>query len=154
MKEDLLKFRKCCEILKTEKDYTNGKLCKELGISEPTLFKLMTMDINEAKGLRDSTLGIIQDFLKKHCNDVNYAGIKPAPEAVQEMRKNLGNYKEPDKKVEEKTSPIDYTIVPGKKKETESIALTEQTGNPFTALLEALNSVPKNITIVITVNGQ
>lgn len=150
MKEDLLKFRKCCEILKTEKDYTNGNLCKELGISEPTLFKLMTMDINEAKGLRASTLGIIQDFLKKHCNDVNYAGIKPAPEDVQEMRKNLGNY---DKKVEEKTSPIDYTIVPGKKKDPEIISQTEQTGNPFAALLEALNNVPKNITIVITING-
>lgn len=150
MKEDILKFRKCCEILKSEKGFTNEKLCKELGISDPTLSKLMTFDLSDLKGIRASTLGIIQGFLKRHCNDVNYAGIKSAPDNIVEkasekisevgnLRKNLSNYQtsgEPPKKIE---------VTAEDKEKIETV-------NPFPLLFEAMKLVPPHIKITITIN--
>lgn len=152
MKEDVLKFRKCVEMLKSEKGYTNEKLCKELGISDPTLFKLMTIDLTELKGLRASTLGIIQDFMKAHCNDINYAGIEPDTSFkvdADKLRKNLGNYQEPRK---EKEKAIE--IHTDEQKGNHSSEILEQTSNPFDLFLEALKSVPSNVTIHILINDK
>jgi DNA-binding Xre family transcriptional regulator len=151
MREDILKFRKVCVVLKSEKEYTNEKLCKELGISDPTLYKLINADIDELKGIRASTLGVIQDFMKRHCNDLNYAGIKPAPDNIVEqaadnLRKNLSNYHVPDQL---KVIPEEIKSEPA---EEIPAAILEQTMNPFTLFIEALKQIPDNVTIHISVN--
>ncbi len=91
MHEDILKFRKLCEILKTEKKYSNKKLYLELGVSDPTLAKLLKEDLNTIKP-RASVLALVQDFIKKHIDDINYAGIKPDTKEVERLRKNLSDY--------------------------------------------------------------
>jgi len=101
MKDDILKFRSVCEILRKEKQYTNKQFCQELGISEPTLTKLLKDDINEIKP-RASVLGIVQDFNKNHRSDVNYAGVTTEPEP--------GWKPKPAEKKEPKTETRDITI--------------------------------------------
>jgi len=159
MKEDVLRFRKCVEMLKSEKGYTNEKLCKELGISDPTLFKLMTIDLTELKGLRASTLGIIQDFMKAHCNDINYAGIEPleiTPENKEKVEAAERLSKHPYFKG--KTSGGANDLRPEKEKKEvgpEQISGTlETTSNPFALLLEALKSIPSNVRIQISINDK
>lgn len=80
MREDIEKFRKVVAII-LEKGQTKGLICKEMGMSGPTLQNLLTAELNSfnrdgQSGLRASTLGIIQDFNKRHIDDLNYAGIK------------------------------------------------------------------------------
>lgn len=175
MKEDILKFRKLCDILLKDKGYSKSSICKEIGISEPTLQKLLTAELDSfnrdgSSGMRASTLGIIQDFNKKHCNDLNYAGIKPAAIIevdkkvdTEKLKKNLSNYKEPEKKVEEKIKEGLKRTGEAFMKEarrlefkgSEYVPHLEITGKPYNAFdsfLEALKSVPSNVTIHISVN--
>jgi hypothetical protein len=115
MHEDILKFRKLCGILKKEKCYNYKSLQSEIGVSEPTLAKLLKAKPEECK-FYPSILGKVQDFIRKHIDDLNYAGIKPTeqdkrqadllldekyhssdsvkpdPEEVEKIRKNLSNY--------------------------------------------------------------
>jgi hypothetical protein len=109
MKNDILKFRKCVEVLISEKGYNKNKISLELKLTWPTLKKILEAPIDEIK-IQASVLGILQDFLKKHCNDINYAGIKPAPEAVQKMKKNLVNYQESDKGIHEVSETANEAI--------------------------------------------
>jgi hypothetical protein len=182
MKDDILKFRKCVDVLKKEKGFSNVKICSEMGISDPTLKKLMETDIAELKP-RASVLALVQDFNKKHCNDLNYADIKPAPEEIRKMRKNLVNYKEPEKEILE-TIERDKKSIEKKGKDfindliedKPSFVVTDKNGkseiisehkepvmpdpitpeksvNPFELLLEALKLIPSNIKINISING-
>jgi hypothetical protein len=176
MKNDIIKFRKCVEILKKEKGYTNGRVCDEMGISGPTFHKLMTDDISEFK-CRPSILGLVQDFNKKHCNDLNYAGIEPAPEAVVKMKKNLVNYKEPEKTI------VNNHKLPGKSMTTDKITgkqladtldkmglTSEQKRGPaflvnnelgtiqvvndlVSVISDAASKLPSNVKINISING-
>lgn len=111
MKEDVLRFRKCVNILIEEKGYSKNKIVLESKLSWPTFQKVMNDDIDTLK-IMPSILGLIQDYIKKHCNDLNYAGIKPAPEAVQEMKKSLSNYKEPEEPVKEKENKVRIKVKP------------------------------------------
>jgi hypothetical protein len=75
MKEDILKFRKCVDILIKEKGYNKNKISIESKINWPTMKKLLEEDINVVH-VKASNLGLVQDFLHKHCDDMNNAGIK------------------------------------------------------------------------------
>ncbi len=72
MKDDILKFRKLCEVLKKEKNYTGNKIVIESGLTWPTFQKLTKAPIDEIK-IQASILAVIQDFIKKHIDDLNYA---------------------------------------------------------------------------------
>ncbi|KKP51035.1 MAG: hypothetical protein UR43_C0028G0006 [candidate division TM6 bacterium GW2011_GWF2_33_332] len=82
MKDDILKFRKIYTILTKEKGKQKKYVYHEMSISEPSLVKILTADLNDLKGLRASTLGVIQDFNKRHMDDFNYSGIKSITEPV------------------------------------------------------------------------
>jgi len=157
MKEDVLKFRKCVEILVKEKKSSSAKIIQEMGISEPTFYKILKSDIAEMK-IQSSVLGIIQDFNRKHCNDINYAGIEPATliegdkeKETNKLRKNLSNYQEPRK---EKEKEKEVEIHTDEQKGNHSSEILEQTSNPFDLFLEALKSVPSNVTIHIFINDK
>lgn len=133
MRDDILKFRKLCEVLKKEKHYSQKQFCIELGISQGTFKNLLKEDIATIKPY-SSVLGKVQDFIRKHINDLNYAGIKPDPETVNKLRKNLKNY-QPDKQPE---------VDENKKPEPE---------NPEPVILDLLKKlaelVPANVQIII-----
>lgn len=88
MKEDVLKFRKLCDILINEKEMTVNKIVIESGITWPTIKTLREEDIDNIH-IKSSILGRIQDYLKKHCEDMNYAGIK-SETFVEKTEKELG----------------------------------------------------------------
>ena len=138
MKEDVIKFRKVYNILIDKKVLTAKSIIKELGLSEPSLHKILTADLDELKGLRASTLGMLQDFMKRHINDLNYAGIESDPLA-------------------ESTNDVRIKIKPGVKERREQ-ELRERGKDPgpiktfwdFIAL--ASGCIPENVTINITIN--
>ena len=76
MKDTIRKFRKVTGILIEEKGYTGTRIYKEMNISEPTLAKLLKDDVEEIK-IKASVLAAVQDFNKRHIEDLNYAGIAP-----------------------------------------------------------------------------
>jgi len=133
MHEDFLKFHKLCEVLKTEKGWAQKKFLLELDISQPTFNKLLKADIETIK-FQASILGIIQDFIRKHIGDLNYAGIRPDPETVERMKNNLSNYQPSGN---------------GKKENDES----ESEPKPELQVLDLLNQlsklVPANVQIII-----
>ena len=134
MKDDVLRFRKCVEILKNEKGKSNKQIQVEMGVSEPTFSKLINDDISALK-VRASILAAVQDFNRKHCNDINYAGIKP--DAIEDMKKNLSDYSsdKPEKK-----------FIPEQPKEILKHA------DFVEAITAFAKSLPSNVKITITVN--
>jgi len=116
MKDTIIKFRKTCDVLINEKGYTKGSICKEAGMSEPTLQKLLNDELDSFKrdgqaGMRSSTLAIIQDFNKMHRDDLSYAGI--ASEVIP-METKTGKMEFEQKNKEKGTTPL-----PDKSKEWE-----------------------------------
>lgn len=81
MKEDILKFRKLCNILINEKEMTVNKICIESGITWPTMKKLREDDINDIH-IMSSVLGQVQNYLHKHCDTIRLAGIIVDPDEV------------------------------------------------------------------------
>jgi transcriptional regulator with XRE-family HTH domain len=69
---DIDKFKKICEILKKEKNYTDKIIAAEMGISDVHVNNILKDKILK---IRASTLGKIQDFNKKHITDLEYAGL-------------------------------------------------------------------------------
>jgi len=138
MHEDFLKFRKLCEVLKTEKGWAQKKFLLELDISQPTFNKLLKADIETIK-FHASILGIIQDFIRKHIDDLNYAGIRPDPETVERMRKDLSNYQPAGNERKENKEP--------------GSEIEPEPGNQFLDLLNQLSKlIPANVQIIINPN--
>ena len=75
--DDIIKFRKTCEKLLENKKITKKDISKEIGLSEPSVIKIMTVPLSDLKGLRASTLAAMQDFSKKHKIEADYADITP-----------------------------------------------------------------------------
>jgi len=135
MKEDILKFRKVVDILKSEKGYKLPQLVKEIGVSEPTFFKLINTDINELK-IQASVLGLVQDFNKKHLDDIRYVGIE--------------SIKEPVITQEKKSSKNQANESPKKGKDKINASVSEDF---IFALAEAAKRLPDNVCISISING-
>jgi len=132
MYEDVLKFRKLCGVLKSEKKYSVKQIIAETGLSEPTVSKLLKDNPAELK-IRPSVLGTVQDFIKKHISDLNYAGIRPDPREVERMRKNLSDYS-----------------ADSSKKENETPEPGPEPGSQIIDLLKQLSKlVPSNVQIII-----
>jgi DNA-binding Lrp family transcriptional regulator len=151
MKEDdVLKLRKIVEILRTEKKYSMAKIGKEIKLSEPTLKKLLEDDIAEMH-VRASVLGLVQDFNKKHCEDLNYAGIEAAPETV--VRKAVEKMKK-----EKKQTGFSPEDLPDFKSAEEFNHEVQETVYPEEGLklfFESLGkAIPPNMTMTITINGK
>ncbi len=88
MKDDILKFRKTCDVLIADRGYNKNKISIESKLTWPTLKKVLEDPVDEIK-IMPSILGIIQDFNKKHIDDVRYEGIKseyPAAPSVEERK--------------------------------------------------------------------
>lgn len=143
MKDDILRFRKVCDVLMKEQKYTQSKLCAEMGVSEPTIMKLLKGDLAEFK-IRASVLGVVQDFCEKHCDDLKYAGINSTdsvPEKVKEALKKTGESIMNEAKQKEE-------------KLIEEIEPAEAQTTSFTDLLiEFAKSLPANVSIQISING-
>ena len=75
MKEDIIKFRKLCDVLINENGYNKNRIVVESKLSWPTFKKVIEAPIDELK-IQASILGFIQDFIRKHSADYNYAGVK------------------------------------------------------------------------------
>lgn len=82
MKDDILKFRKTCNVLIADKGYNKNKISIESKLNWPTLKKVLEDPIDKIK-IAASNLGLIQDFNKKHLDDVSYAGIVSWPVEVK-----------------------------------------------------------------------
>ncbi len=78
MKEDIFKFKNLCTILRKEKGWKLQRISIETGLSQTCIDKIMKVEnTDDMKGIRASTLGIIQNFCKKYRDHTNYAGIEP-----------------------------------------------------------------------------
>ena len=83
MKDDIIKFRKIVECLQEEGKCKLNKIIEEMGISQPTLYKIL-YDNLEVVSIRASVLGKVQDFIKKHNLVLSYKGIEGV-EAIEEL---------------------------------------------------------------------
>lgn len=75
MKEDVLKFRKLCDILVKEYNMSVNQISIDSGITWPTMKKLREEDINTI-GIKASILGQIQNYLHKKSDIVNLGDMK------------------------------------------------------------------------------
>lgn len=71
MKDDVLRFRKICQVLLESNTKRKKDLEQLTGLSTVAIHKILHSDLNEEFHLRASTLGIIQDFNKKFCDYEN-----------------------------------------------------------------------------------
>lgn len=176
MKEDVIKFRKIYKILIDNKVLHKNSIIKELGLSEPSLHKILTADLDDLKGLRASTLGLLQDFMKRHIGHVNYAGIEAetVKDAVPELTPDVRMKRNQDvlvklkpgakerreqelKEKAENTISV-YSLDPshGKAKDfndnKEMRSKTKLKAHFWNFIQEATNCVPENVIITITIN--
>jgi hypothetical protein len=82
MKEDVRRFRKIYSNLVEGKTRTPKQIRDEMGISQPTLKRLIEAPIDEEFHIRASILGLIQDFSKKY-RDYERLNIEPEPDQDQ-----------------------------------------------------------------------
>lgn len=162
MKDDILKFRKLCDVLIKEKDYTVNKICIESGITWPTMKKLREEDIKEIK-IRSSVLGQIQNYIRIHCDTIRFAGIKSEPiekELPDPQKKHLRlpedqltgkrKYK---REPELKPDPQRYWMALDKVPELDKEKINTLLKDSFWLSLKLLHdSVPDNVTVVVTIN--
>ena len=118
MKEDVIKFRKTCDILIKNKGYNKNRIVTESGISWPTFQKILVTPIDELH-IQASVLGLVQDFNRKHCEDFNYANADPIPGTVEQNKKQS----KPEK---DNAIPIADVIVPEKKTRGKSLYSKKQ----------------------------
>jgi hypothetical protein len=142
MKDDILKFRKICGILlKTE---SRKVICLDMGVSDPTLTKLLDSDLDDEFKIRASMLGMVQNFNKKHREILNYAGIEPASPSVvdkevERLNKNNSHYHpETEKK---KPSPA-----PEPKPEAKE--------DFFDLMRRASKVIPKNVKLIVELKDE
>lgn len=142
--EDILKFRKVCDVLIKEKGYNKNKLVSESKLSWPTFQKVFKPGPEPAK-VSASVLGIIQDFNKKHLTVLNYAGIKPVATAEAES----SDRHKPDKADVDRLRSCNSNYKPEEKKDNEI-----EVKNP--GLQDLIRSIQKLIPrgVAITITGQ
>ena len=141
MKEAVIEFRKMCKVLIDEKGYTADKICTETGLSWSTYDKLMKADLQEKCGIRASTVGIIQDFHKKHVNDLRYSGIEP------------GETK-PAKKAKKPEAPETPEAIKAEIGQTNELIVKRDLMSSFAEVLTEMSKIlPFNVTINIAING-
>jgi hypothetical protein len=168
MKEDVLKFRKVCDLLIREGGYNKNKISIESKLTWPTLKKVLESPIEEIH-ITASVLGFVQDFTKKHLDALTYEGInshktdpepekreiveqvkqKPAKEKTEGEERTLNHFSERRKKLLEKRRPSKEPKPPAEKELT---SLEPVLFNPFDLLMQALKTIPSNVTIKITIN--
>lgn len=95
MKEDVLRFRKLCDIL-IKKGYNKNKIVLESKLTWPTFQKILVEPIEEIH-ITASVLGIVQNFIKKHIDDLNYEETviisdSVTKQAAKDLAKSLGSY--------------------------------------------------------------
>lgn len=94
-KEDIIKFRRTCETMLNSKQKKLKEIADEVGLSEPSVVKILNTPLPELKGIRASTLGAIQDFNKNHRDDCYRQEVEepaksnPIPKS-KETRKEIG----------------------------------------------------------------
>jgi len=138
-RDDIIKFRRICKTFLDSKQMTRKQIAGEIGLSEPSVVKALTVPIQDLKGLRASTLGAIQDFNKKHQSDADYIDAGPPPESVEEQ------------------IPIDpkREYDPPKKETQREIANEAAIQNTFWSLInEAARCVPDNIKIIVEIQSK
>lgn len=84
----MIHFRRICNNLVNGKTRTAKQIAQEMGISDLTLKKLLTAELDETFHIRASVLGLIQDFSKKY-TDYEMINI----ESDQEWKETLDNLK-------------------------------------------------------------
>ena len=160
MKDTIRKFRKVTGILIEEKGYTGTRIYKEMNISEPTLAKLLKDDVEEMK-IKASVLAAVQDFNKRHIEDLNYAGIAPGdadePGGSPPAGKRKYERKTPLKKQEETTATGQTRQEPKPELLPQKPAVDEDKGlfakKDFIEMLaKVARELPSNVTINITIN--
>lgn len=142
MKEAVIEFRKLCKVLIDEKGYTIDKICAETGLSYPTYDKLIKADLSEKCGIRASTIGILQDFHKKHVDDLRYQGIEK---------------KEPRQKKSKKlTAPVVPEVISqAAEQKTEQLLVQRDSMYVLAEILtEIQNILPFGVTINIAIERQ
>lgn len=160
MKDDILKFRKLCDVLIKEKDYNVNRIVIESGITWPTMKKLRETDINEIR-IKASVLGQVQNYIHKHCEVLRMTGIHPAYEAAD--KSNL--IPEPEKKFlklaeDRLTGKRKYSKREPKPKpepdhvpEPDNEKVNKLLKDSFWLSLKLLHdSMPENVTVVVTIN--
>lgn len=143
MKDDILKFRKTCDVLIADKGYNKNKISIESKLTWPTLKKVLEDPVDEIK-IMPSILGIIQDFNKKHIDDVRYAGIQSdIPPAAPVKEKKIASPAARDRNDEAKEV-----------KEVETGKPDPKHTDDFIRLIKRLTAeCPSNLKIKITING-
>lgn len=158
MKDTIRKFRKVVDILIREKGYTGTRVYEEMKISEPTLTKLMKEDVNEIK-VRALVLAAVQDFNKRHIEDLNYAGIFPGENGKEEalVPERKARPAKPAPKQEE-AAPLNPTPEPAPIQAIAPAPTEEDPKGLFAKkdFIEMLSKValelPPNVVINITIN--
>lgn len=151
MKDDIKAFRKLVNLLTSEGKYTIDKICSEAHISYPTIDKILNTDVSELK-IRASTLGIIQDFLKKHVNTFKYAGITPEEEPKQKRQKKVKVESIPEALPEDREFDSAQLLNESSKK-IELSPEKEEILRSFADLLKELAElVPCNMKLTIQIN--
>ena len=129
-KEDIIKFRRTCETMLNSKQKKLKEIADEVGLSEPSVVKIMNTPLPELKGIRASTLGAIQDFNKNHRDDC---------------------YRQ-DAEVEE---TVKFYPVPKCKETRKEIGEESAKQSTFWSLInEASRCTPANIQLIIKINPQ
>lgn len=156
MKDDIIRFRKLCDILIKEKGYNKNRVVLESKLTWPTLKKVLEEPIDEIK-IQSSVLGLIQDYCKVHKDDFTYAGIKsePIPEReikiVSEIKKeDFGTIMPEGHNKPEKVNGSDKKEPEGRTVEAElqvSPDLVDQ-------LIDLIKKIPSNVSIEIVINRQ
>lgn len=140
MKEDVRRFRKIYSNLVEGKTRTPKQIRDEMGISQPTLKRLIEAPIDEEFHIRASILGLIQDFSKKY---TDYERVIIEPD--QEWKERLNNLK--GKEIKIKLDPPQ----PAHRERPEQPAKIME-------LIEKLNEIQRElepgIVITITIQSQ
>ena len=107
-RDDITKFKKTCEVLKKEKNYTEKTIAEEMGISDVHVKNILRDKVL----IRASTLGMIQDFNKWHRTDLAYAGlsIKKAIEQTKSTDEDFAKADMPPQNIKGKPGEVDPPI--------------------------------------------
>lgn len=84
VRNDVVRFRKLCDVLTKEHRWLQKQLFAEVGLSHTAVTTLWKGDVKDVK-LRASTLGAIQDFIRKHIDKLNYAGVKSGKKDIDKV---------------------------------------------------------------------
>jgi len=156
-RDDVLKFRKLCDVLIGENQWPLKRIAMSTGLSLPTIEKLRTSDLAELTGIRASSFAAMQDFVKRNITVLDYAGIKSQPleetKPTLPLEINKPNLAAPNKKLTEEDR---ISTGGGKAQEfnkEHAANLKSQLNTHFWDLIKVANEcVPDNVIITITIN--